>query len=77
MTRRKPLSGITIGALMAFFGLVMVLWPERGIVPHPLSFPPGTDPAHLHLPYVPFAYPLLVVGVLVMLYSAIDRKARQ
>lgn len=77
MTHDKPLSGITLGGLIAFFGLMMVLWPKRGIVPHPLSFPPSTMQPD-HLPYVPFAYPLLVVGVLVIIYSAIfDRKARK
>lgn len=76
MSSRRPPRWVLIGVTIALVGLTIVLWPERGLTPRPLPFPPGDNPAHM--PFAVFGYPLLGAGIFVALLSAIfDRQPRK
>lgn len=62
----------TIGAVAALVGLVIIVWPERGLIPHPMAFPPSTSTRPLAA-YAVLGFPLAVVGALFVLAGAVAR----
>lgn len=57
------------GGALALLGLAIIIWPEPGLVPHPMAFPPSESTRPL-AGYAVFGYPLLAVGVLVTIAGA-------
>ena len=70
MRARPETSWIVTGGVLALIGLAIILWPERGLVPHPLPFPPSTSTRPI-AGYAVFGYPLLAVGGLIALAGAL------
>lgn len=54
---------LVTGGVMVFLGLAIVLWPEKGWMPHPLTFPPS-ESARPIAGYAVMGYPLLGAGLL-------------
>lgn len=52
------------GGALILIGLAIIIWPEPGLTPHPMAFPPSESTRPL-AGYAVFGYPLLAVGVLV------------
>jgi len=63
-------SWIATGGMLALVGLAIILWPERGLTPHPLPFPPS-DATRPIADWAVFGYPLLAVGTLIALAGAL------
>lgn len=61
---------ILMGGLLALLGLAIILAPERGFTPHPLTFPPSASTRPI-AGYAVLGYPLLMVGLLVALVGAL------
>lgn len=69
MTRtytRPGASWIVTGGVLALVGLAIILWPERGLTPHPLPFPPSTSTRPIAA-YAVLGYPFLALGLLLAL----------
>jgi len=71
---RRLSHGIVIGTGMAITGLMIILWPEQGLQPHPLAWPPSASTRPIG-GYAVFGYPLLGAGVLVFLASGLSTLA--
>lgn len=65
-----------VGAWLAFIGTAIILWPQKGLEPHPLPFPPSEATGPI-AGYVVFGYPLLDVGCLFALYGALRYAVRR
>lgn len=64
--RREAQSWVKVGATIALLGLFIILWPEPGLMPKPLPYPPS-DAIAAGRPIASWAvlgYPLLAVGAL-------------
>lgn len=76
-TRTRRLSyGMGVGVVMAVTGLVIILWPEQGIQPHPLAWPPSESTRPI-AGYAVFGYPLLGAGIVVCIASALSTLSRR
>ena len=58
------------GGALALIGLAIIIWPEPGLTPHPMAFPPSESTRPI-AGYAVFGYPFLVVGVLLVLAGAL------
>lgn len=74
MSMNKPQPGFQLmmaGGLLALIGLAIILWPEPGLMPHPLPFPPSAATRPI-AGYAVFGYPLLAVGALIAIAGAVQ-----
>ena len=53
------------GGALAVIGVVIILWPEPGLTPYPMPFPPSESTRPI-AGYAVFGYPFLVVGGLIV-----------
>lgn len=67
---RPGVDLIKSGGLLAALGAAIVLWPERGLRPHPLPFPPSEATGHPSAIAI-FGYPLLALGVILLVAGAL------
>lgn len=67
---RPGRSWIVTGGVLALVGLAIILWPEPGLTPHPLPFPPSASTRPI-AGYAVFGYPLLTLGALIALAGAL------
>lgn len=68
--------GMGLGVAMALTGLVIILWPEQGIQPHPLAWPPSESTRPI-AGYAVAGYPLLGAGTVVCIASALSTLSRR
>jgi hypothetical protein len=61
------------GGAPALIGLVIIIWPEPGLTPHPMAFAPSESTRPL-APYAVIGYPFLALGVL-LLFTGVLRAA--
>lgn len=53
------------GGALVLVGLAIIIWPEPGLTPHPMAFPPSESTRPFG-GYAVFGYPLLAVGLLIV-----------
>ncbi len=69
---RSGASWTAIGGSIALLGLTIILWPERGLMPHPLTFPPSESTRPI-AGYAVFGYPLLCIGLCLVIGGMVRR----
>ncbi len=70
-TQTRPgTSWIVTGGGLALVGLAIILWPEPGLTPHPLPFPPSSSTRPI-AGYAVFGYPLLALGLIIALADVV------
>lgn len=68
--QRPGRSWIAVGGALALVGMMIIIWPERGLVPHPLPFPPSAATRPI-ADWAVFGYPLVAVGALIAFMGAV------